>query len=58
MSMLVGVLAKLVVMAVLAVPSTGTLSTAHVRTTLPRQIMALTVVCNPAWGTIVLPICV
>ena len=53
------VFAKLVTTIALALSNSGTLSTAvHTPASLPTQIAGLTVVCNPAWGTIVLPICI
>jgi hypothetical protein len=51
--------AKLVATIALAVSNSGTVSTAvQTRAMLPTHVAALTVVCNPAWGTIVLPICI
>jgi len=53
------VIAKLVTTIVLAVSNSGTVSTAvHPRVAFPTSIAGLTVICNPAWGTIVLPICI
>jgi hypothetical protein len=59
MSMAV-VFAKLIATIALAVSNSGALSTAvHTsRASAPAPIATLTVICNPAWGTIVLPICI
>jgi len=52
--------AKLVATIALAVSNSGAFSTAvHTnRASFPAPIAALTVICNPAWGTITLPICI
>jgi hypothetical protein len=54
------VLAKLVTTIALAVSSAGTASPAlHPRVSFPTPVaFSLTVICNPAWGTVVIPICV
>jgi hypothetical protein len=53
------VLAQLVTSIVLVVSNSGTFSTADLPSvSLPTPIASMTVICNPAWGTIVLPICV
>ena len=50
------VLAKLVTTIALAVSNAPTVVQTAV--SLPPQAAAPTVICNPAWGTIVLPICI
>jgi hypothetical protein len=62
---LTGTLVKLVGTVVLAAtlvpaaPGRGNLASASLPSiTLPPQVQLRDVVCNPAWGTIVLPICV
>ena len=53
------VLAKLLATLALAVSNSGTFSTAvQTRASLPTPIASMTVICNPAWGTVVIPICV
>jgi hypothetical protein len=53
------VIAKLITTIGLAVSNAGAFSTpVQPSVLLPTQAAAPAVVCNPAWGTIVLPICI
>jgi hypothetical protein len=55
-----GLLAKLVTMIVLSFSGGGNVNAVaqHVSARTPMRVQLPTVVCTPAWGTIVLPICV